>query len=280
MAAIITLLVFGILILTYSYLPHKKKSARDDLHPKVTSQLNKLMDVATTAIKEKKTYRAEKALLTILRFDEKNAVAYNRLGILYAKEHKYDEAIECFEIANGIEINPASIHNIGTIYYETEEYEKAAIYFTQAIELEGDSPSYYTALAKAELKLGQNDRAVSALESAFDIQPSVALLRNIRQIYETMENIEAIDTIDKRIEALNTEIESRNQPKRPLGPTKHLRIPKPTRMIKTKPKPSPRPTAVATASTPNAPTPKPAPSSRTNTLRKLTKPIKRHRTIE
>ena len=50
-------------------------------------------------MRERKPLRAEKALLAILKIDEKNAAAYNRLGILYAKGQKFDEAIECFEKA-------------------------------------------------------------------------------------------------------------------------------------------------------------------------------------
>ena len=67
----------------------------------------------------------KKALLTILKFDEKNAAAYNRLGILYAKEQKFDEAIECFEIAQSLDNNPSSLHNVGLIYLETGAYEKS-----------------------------------------------------------------------------------------------------------------------------------------------------------
>ena len=67
------------------------------------AQMKKLWDIAKVSMKERKTLRAEKALLTILKFDETNAAAYNRLGILYAKSQNYDEAIECFEIAQSLE---------------------------------------------------------------------------------------------------------------------------------------------------------------------------------
>ena len=50
-------------------------------------------------------------LLTILKFDEKNAAAYNRLGILYAKSQRYDEAVECFEIAQSLD-NDQPMFNI------------------------------------------------------------------------------------------------------------------------------------------------------------------------
>src|SRR3546814_15151262 len=76
-------------------------------------------------MRENRFLRAEKALLTILKIDERNAAAYNRLGILYAKQKEYRDAIDCFEIASSIEPTASSLHNLGLIYYETENYDKA-----------------------------------------------------------------------------------------------------------------------------------------------------------
>ena len=99
-----------------------------------------------------KYLRAEKALLTILRVDEKNATAYNRLGILYAKQKAYKDAIECFEIAQSLEPSASSLHNVGLIYYETENYEKASLAFEQALEMEDDLAARYIAYAKVQEK--------------------------------------------------------------------------------------------------------------------------------
>ena len=151
-------------------------------------------------MKERKPFRAEKALLTILKFDEKNAAAYNRLGILYAKGNRFDEAVECFEIAQSLDNNPASIHNAGLIYLETGAYEKAEMAFQQAIELEGDVPSRYVALAKAEEKLGNTKRAIEALENAYELDPTVATLRQILAIYESNGDAESATATTARIE--------------------------------------------------------------------------------
>ena len=50
-----------------------------------SDRLDKLWVIAQEALQDKKYLRAEKALLTILRVDERNATAYNRLGILLTK---------------------------------------------------------------------------------------------------------------------------------------------------------------------------------------------------
>lgn len=176
---------------------HKKEEVKS---PKYTAQMKKLWQVAQTSMRERKPFRAEKALLTILKFDEKNAAAYNRLGILYAKGQRYEEAVECFEIAQSLDNNPASVHNAGLIYLEIGEYEKAEMAFLQAIQVEGDVPARYMALAKAEEKLGNTKKAIEALENAYELDPSVATLRQILAIYEASGDAEAATATTARIE--------------------------------------------------------------------------------
>lgn len=200
MIAIFAILIF-ITYLIFFFPAEPKEKKVEEKSPKYTAQMKKLWQIAQTSMKERKPFRAEKALLTILKFDEKNAAAYNRLGILYAKGQKYDEAVECFEIAQSLDNNPASIHNAGLIYLETGAYEKAAMAFEQAIELEGDVPSRYIALAKAEEKLGKTKKAVEALENAYELDPKVTTLRQILAIYEATEDTEAATATAARIEA-------------------------------------------------------------------------------
>ncbi len=200
MIAAFVILLFTIYLAFFFPLEPKKKPV-EEKSPKYTAQMKKLWQVAQTSMKERKPFRAEKALLTILKFDEKNAAAYNRLGILYAKGQKYDEAVECFEIAQSLDNNPASIHNVGLIYLETGAYEKAAMAFSQAIELEGDIPARYIALAKAEEKLGNGKKAINALESAYELDPKASTLRQILAIYENAGDTEAVTATAARIEA-------------------------------------------------------------------------------
>ena len=61
----------------------------NDISRKVGDRMGKLWDIAHQGMRENRFLRAEKALLTILKIDEKNAAAYNRLGILYAKQKEY-----------------------------------------------------------------------------------------------------------------------------------------------------------------------------------------------
>lgn len=201
-----------------------REKPKEEHSAKYTAQMKKLWSVAQSSMKERKPLRAEKALLTILKFDEKNAAAYNRLGILYAKEQKFDEAIECFEIAQSLDSNPSSLHNVGLIYLETGAYEKAAMAFKQAIDIEGDVPARFIALAKAEEKLGNRKSALEALESAYELDRSTTTLRQILAIHEAAGDTEAIAATTARIkEQLMANAEKRQkspkrQPQKPQKP--------------------------------------------------------------
>lgn len=200
MIALFVILAF-VVYLTFFFPLEPKKPEIEEKSPKYKAQMKKLWQISQTSMKERKPFRAEKALLTILKFDEKNAAAYNRLGILYAKGKKYDEAVECFEIAQSLDSNPASIHNAGLIYLETGAYEKAAMAFEQAIKQEGDVPARYIALSKAEEKLGKPKKAIEALESAYELDPKITTLRQILAIYENTNDSEAAAATMARIEA-------------------------------------------------------------------------------
>ena len=123
-----------------------------DLPEKISDKLDQLWSIAHESLQTQKYLRAEKALLTILRIDEKNASAYNRLGILYAKQKSLKDAIECFEIAQSFEPSASSLHNVGLIYYETGNFDKAALAFEQALAIEDDLASRNIAYAKVQEK--------------------------------------------------------------------------------------------------------------------------------
>ncbi len=225
-------------------LEKRKKETKSEKSPHFDAQMKKLWNIAQSSMKERKPLRAEKALLTILKFDEKNAAAYNRLGILYAKESKFDEAIECFEIAQSLDNNPSSLHNAGLIYLETGAYEKAEIAFKQALELEGGIPARFIALAKAEEKLGKRKEAIDALESAYELEASTTPLRQILALYEASGDVEGIaDTtlrINNQLAALERKKKAGKTPRRVVR-----RISKSSQKITKKPLSSSAPTGSA-----------------------------------
>ena len=155
-----------------------------DLPAKLSDKLDQLWSIAQESLQTKKYLRAEKALLTILRIDERNASAYNRLGILYAKERSLKDAIECFEIAQSLEPSASSLHNVGLIYYETKNYDKAALAFEQALAIDNELASRHIAYAKVQEKLGHDKKMIESLERAVELDPIPQTLNILADAYE------------------------------------------------------------------------------------------------
>lgn len=174
---------------------------QSDIPQKLSTKLDKLWDIVQDSFKEHRYLRAEKALLTILRVDEKNATAYNRLGILYASQKSYKDAIECFEIAQSLEPSASSLHNVGLIYLETGKFDRAAQAFEQALALEDDHASRYIAYAKVQEKLGHIKKMFDALHTAARLEPSLESYHILADAYANHgreEEAEKIRTILKK----------------------------------------------------------------------------------
>jgi type IV pilus assembly protein PilF len=155
-----------------------------DLSSKLSDKLDQLWSIAQTSLQDRKYLRAEKALLTILRVDERNASAYNRLGILYAKQQQFKEAIECFEIAQSLEPSASSLHNVGLIYFETGNYDKAALAFEQALAMDSEHSARHIAYAKVQEKLGHDKKMIESLEKAVQLDPIPQTLTILADAYD------------------------------------------------------------------------------------------------
>jgi len=186
-----------------------------DLPQKISEKLDQLWVVAQDSIREKRYLRAEKALLTILRVDERNATAYNRLGILYAKQKTFKDAIECFEIAQSLEPSASSLHNVGLIYYETGDYDKAGLAFEQALSMEDDIASRHIAYAKVQEKLGRDKKMITSLERAVELDPIPQTLNILADAYDRIGQTEL--SLELREKAAKMII-PQSQPKRVKQP--------------------------------------------------------------
>ena len=208
--------MFGLLLITafagFAIMrPQTISEAVSDLPQRLSGKLDKLWDIAQESLRDRKYLRAEKALLTILRVDERNATAYNRLGILYAKQQAFKDAIECFEIAQSLEPSASSLHNVGLIYYETKRYEKAALAFEQALSMEDSLAARHIAYAKVQEKLGNMRKTVLSLERAVELEPSIQCYRILADAYVRIGETEKSEVIMERIQRA---LASKNPPAR------------------------------------------------------------------
>lgn len=181
------------------------KLSEEDLEAiprKISDKMGKLWDIAHQGMRENRFLRAEKALLTILKIDQKNAAAYNRLGILYAKQKEYKDAIDCFEIASSIEPTASSLHNLGLIYYETENYQKAASAFEQALKLEEELAARHIAYAKVQEKLGNSKLMLQGLNRAVELEPNPESYALLIKAYETLGMSAEADLLHDKLDKL------------------------------------------------------------------------------
>jgi len=213
MTSLILLTIFGLIAIATG------KQRDTELSPiplKVSDRLSKLWEVAHQGMRENRLLRAEKALLTILNIDEKNAAAYNRLGILYAKQKEFKDAIDCFEIASSIEPSASSLHNLGLIYFETENYEKAGIAFEHALKLEDNLAARHIAFAKVNEKLGDLSLMIQSLEKAVELEPTRESLTLLLHAYAENNMIDEAKIVQRKLLSAQSRVEPpKNRVKRP-----------------------------------------------------------------
>ncbi len=198
MVDILIVAILGIIVIYFT-----KEKNDNELIDTQSTKISKLWDIAHLSMRQNRFLRAEKALLTILKIEEKNAAAYNRLGVLYAKKKEYKDAIDCFEIASSIDSSPASLHNLGLIYFETENYEKAAIAFEQAIKLESNLAARHVAYAKVLEKTGNEKQMLNELVESVRLEPTKQTLGLLYKAYKDLGYTKEADRIANRIKKLS-----------------------------------------------------------------------------
>lgn len=196
---------------------------------RLSGKLDRLWEVAQESLRDRRYLRAEKALLTILRVDERNATAYNRLGILYAKQKAFDDAIECFEIAQSLEPSASSLHNVGLIYYETKRYDKAALAFEQALAMEDKLAARHIAYAKVQEKLGHNKKMLESLERAAKLEPGTQTYQLLAEGYERAGDHKKAQRIRAKMQPQPTSAQSprhhQTQPEHRQQPQQRITVP-------------------------------------------------------
>lgn len=201
MYELLLLAIFGYIVIRAFQIDESEK---EDIPHKISVRVGRLWDIVHQGMRENRLVRAEKALLAILKIDEKNAAAYNRLGILYAKQKEYKDAIDCFEIACSIEPSPSSLHNLGLIYYETENYERAITAFEEALKLEDDMAARHIALAKALEYVGNDKLMITHLEKAVELEPTKESYKLLINGYRKTDQQEKADLLEDKLSKLIT----------------------------------------------------------------------------
>lgn len=215
--------MYGLLLLViFAFLVFRGTQVREEdvsgIPRKISDKMGRLWDIAHQGMRENRFLRAEKALLTILKIDQRNAAAYNRLGILYAKQKEYKDAIDCFEIASSIEPTASSLHNLGLIYYETENYQKAATAFEQALKLEEGLAARHIAYAKVQEKLGDTRLMLEELRRAIQLEPNSESFMLLIKAYQGLGMTAEADLLQDKLQRHSQSKSAQTKPKKVFRP--------------------------------------------------------------
>lgn len=150
---------------------HVKGGKEDIGSPKASERLRKLWQYVERGTKQGRTRATEKALLAILKIDHKNTAAYNRLGMIYARQSNYDDAIDCFSIASSLTPTLATLYNLGLVHYEKGNFKDAANAFERVVDLE-PNVKRYIAYAKALNKLESYKKVTDILQKVVALEPT------------------------------------------------------------------------------------------------------------
>ncbi len=111
-----------------------------------------------------------------------NARAYNNLGIVYKEQKQYEKANELFERALRADKNYTAVYyNLGDVQYGLGNYEKALEYFDVAMKGMKDNFLHADILNKMGRTygaLGRRDEAIDNFQKAIAIYPLSPVFRN------------------------------------------------------------------------------------------------------
>ena len=83
-----------------------------------------------------------------MRFDSRNAAAFNNLGFIYKKLDRLDEAIKAYELAIAADtLFAQAYNNLGQLLKMRRADERAVGFFRQAIAIKPDLAEAYVNLA-------------------------------------------------------------------------------------------------------------------------------------
>ena len=132
-------------------------------------------DLATALVDANRPERVEEHLRESLRLEPANAPARNVLGLVLARQSKYDEAV--VELRRAIELEPGFIaarDNLGTVHFKSGNLPAAIAAYETALALHPDASRVIHNLAHAYFRLGNRERAESHFREGRRLDPNGA----------------------------------------------------------------------------------------------------------
>ena len=129
------------------------------------------MDYFDQARKSSVTRKKIELFTKALELNPKLAAAYERRGLLYYFQGKYDKVIQDYHAYLDLAPEKAEAYRmLGLGYLKTGEYELAISHFTRTIELAPQHPAGYAYRAEANRLSGKDDEAIRDSTAAVQLR--------------------------------------------------------------------------------------------------------------
>jgi tetratricopeptide (TPR) repeat protein len=142
-------------------------------------------DSAQRAVANQNYTSAAQLLETLVAQDPDYTNAWNYLGWVYNKLHKYDKAEDSLKKA--IEVNPRDVfayNNLGQAYAYQKKYDQAILQYLKQLEINKNDHYANANLGRVYLELKQYDKAIPALKSGSTADPKdPAVFYNLGRAY-------------------------------------------------------------------------------------------------
>ena len=155
-------------------------------------EINKTFSLALQNHQKNNLKIAEKLYKKILISNPNNADVNNNLGIIYKEFGQFDKAINFYERAIAIHSNHPDAHNnLGLLLKELGEYKKAIKCYENAIEINPNNASALNNLGLVYRQLKEHKKAVQFYEEAIKIKPDLSVIySNLGLAYKEMGEIQ------------------------------------------------------------------------------------------
>jgi tetratricopeptide (TPR) repeat protein len=111
-----------------------------------------------------------------------NADAANGLGLMFARQGRFNEARDWFQKAITLQRDHAgAINNLGDLYGERRQFNDAIAAFEYGIRVAPDDDTLYLNLGRIHIQLGDRDRSRNVMERLLERKPQSSVARRALQ---------------------------------------------------------------------------------------------------
>ena len=176
-------------------------------------KIEETFNLAVKNHQEGKTDIAQELYNQVLKIDPSHSQSLGNIGVIFTNLKEHQKAKECFEKAIEIDPNNSSAHNnLGVISKDLGENQKAKEFYEKAIEIDPNHLDAHNNLGVIFKVLGENQKAKDCFEKAIEIDPNhVDAHNNLGVVFEELKEYQkAKECYEKAIKINPNHVDAHN----------------------------------------------------------------------